>query len=98
MQLFFWFALILYIPLNHTSISSFPYIYNIIAIRPKLTTPQISFQIRLPLKQFPRYYAFKHPNNLTRCNFRMCRTKHNQGHTTRVRYRITNPKTGVTIN
>ncbi len=66
MQLFFWFALILYIPLNHTSISSFPYIYNIIAIRPKLTTPQISFQIRLPLKQFPRYYAFSNKAHFLR--------------------------------
>lgn len=68
--------MILYIPLNHTPIRSFPYSCNIIAIRPKLTTPQISFQIRLPLKQFPRCYAFEHPNNLTRCNFWMCRTKY----------------------
>lgn len=28
------------------------------------------------LKQFSRCNAFKYPNNLTRCNLRMCRTKY----------------------
>lgn len=54
----------------------FPYSCNIIAIRPKLTAPQISFQIWLLLEQFSRCNTFENPNNLTRCNFRMCRTKY----------------------
>jgi len=51
MQLFFWFALILYIMLKYIPIRSFPNSGNIIAICLKLTTPQISFQIRLLLKE-----------------------------------------------